>query len=114
MVDVIDIIACQVYEFNDSEDGKTYFWNATEGRRLAEARRAEIVPIRLAEVGMTREMILKMAPDLNQRYALSLPGTALLSPILFVEHRRKHVLIDGWNRLYKAAVQGFPVLPAYV
>ena len=104
----------QVYEFNDAEDGRTYFWNATEGRRLAEERRAEFVPIRLADVGMTPQMVLQRAPDLDRKKALSLPGQALLSPILFVPHRGRHVLIASRLPNYKAAVQGFPVLPAYL
>lgn len=102
----------QVYEFTDAETGKTCVWNATEGRRLAEARKAQFVPVRLADFGMTPQRVLQICPDLDMKRALSLPGVALLSPILFVPHNGKHVLIDGHHRLYKAAVQGFPVLPA--
>jgi hypothetical protein len=104
----------QVYEFHDAEDGNTYFWDATAGRDWAEKTGAEIVSVELAQAGMTVPRILSLCPDLDRRKALSLPGAALLSPLLFVTHREKHVLIDGWHRLYKAAVQGFPVLPAYV
>ena len=111
---VVTLIAVEIYEFNDSETGETCLWNATEGRRLAEARRAEFVPVRLADVGMTPQKVLQMAPELDRKKALSLPGQALLCPILFVPHNGKHVLIDGWHRVYKAAVQGFPVLPAYL
>ncbi len=111
---VVTLIAVEIYEFNDAETGQTYLWNATEGRRLAEARQAELVPVRLADVGMTPQKVLQMAPDMDKKKALGLPGQALLSPILFVPHHGKHVLIDGWHRTYKAAVQGFPVLPAYI
>ena len=111
---VVTLIAVEIYEFNDAEDGQTYLWNATEGRRLAEARGCEFVPIRLADVGMTPQKVLQMCPDLDKKKALSLPGQALLSPILFVPHHGNHVLVDGWHRTYKAAVQGFPVLPAYL
>jgi hypothetical protein len=104
----------QVYEFTDAETGQTYVWNATEGRRIAEARKAEFVPVRLADFGMTPERVLQICPELDVKKALSLPGVALLSPILFVPHRGKHVLIDGHHRLYRAAVQGFPVLPAII
>ena len=109
---VVTVGVVQVYEFHDTEDGKTYFWNATEGRRLAEARGAEFVSVSLKEMSMTQKRILELAPDLNTKRALRLPGAALLSPLLFVPHKGRHVLIDGWHRLYKAAVQGFPVLPA--
>ena len=104
----------QVYEFHDAEDGHTYYWNATEGRRLAEARGAEIVSVHLSDLGMTPERVLQFAPELDTRKARSLPGVALLSPLLFVPHHGKHVLIDGWKRLYRAAVTGCPCLPAYV
>lgn len=114
MLDVIGVALVQIYEFNDSETGQTYLWNATVGRQLAEARMAEIVPIHLADVGMTRAKILEMAPDLDQQKALRFPGVALLTPILFVPHNGKHVCIDGWHRIFKAVVQGFPVLPAYI
>lgn len=113
-IGVLAIDAGQIYEFHDSEDGLTYFWNATEGHRLAAARQAEVLPLYLAEVGMTPKRILELYPELDRRKALGLPGVALLSPILFVPHRGKHVLIDGWHRVYRAAVQGFPCLPAYV
>jgi len=111
---VVTLIAVEIYEFHDAEDGKTYLWNATEGRRLAEERQAEFVPVRLADVGMTAQRVLQMCPDMDKKKALNLPGQALLCPILFVPHHGKHVLIDGWHRVYKAAVQGFPVLPAYI
>jgi hypothetical protein len=104
----------QVYEFHDAEDGNTYFWDATAGRAWAERTNAEIVSVHLTDMDMTPARILSISPDLDRGKALRLPGAALLSPLLFVCHRDKHVLIDGWHRLYKAAVQGIPCLPAYV
>jgi len=113
-VEVVKLLLGQVYEFHDAEDGNTYWWHASEGRRLAEARRAEIVSVHLDDMGITPETVLRLCPDLDVRKALRLPGAALLSPLLFVPHRGKHVLIDGLHRLYRAAVSGMPCLPAYV
>ena len=113
--EVVSVVAVQVYEFHDSLDGVTYLWNATEGRRLAEARNAEVIPVYPADLGMTKEKILSMCPELDRAKALSLPPMALLSPLLFVTHRTgSHVLIDGWHRLYLAVTMGVECLPAYV
>lgn len=112
---VLNLVAVQVYEFHDSLGGTTYLWNATEGRRLAEARSAEVVAVYPADLGMTKEKILSMYPDLDKVKALSLPPIALLSPLLFVTHRTgSHVLIDGWHRLFLAVTVGIDCLPAYV
>ena len=113
-VQVIGLSLVQIYEFHDSEDGRTYYWNATEGRRLAERRKAETVSVYLADFGMTPEKVLEMCPDLDRDKALSLPPIALLSPVLFVPHRGKHVLVDGWHRMYLAAWFRIPCLPALI
>ena len=114
----MDVIAAlqlvQVYEFNDSETGKTYYWNATKGYDLAIARNATPHQVYPADFGMTAARIREMYPDLDEQKALNLPDSALKSPLLFVEHRQKHVLCDGWHRLYKAVRQGRAWLPAYV
>jgi hypothetical protein len=111
---VIGLTAVQIYEFHDAEDGCTYKWNATEGRRLAEARNAATVAVYPADFGMDKTQILRMYPELDRRKAMALPTVALFSPLLFVEHRGKHVLIDGWHRLYMAVSKGLPCLPAYI
>lgn len=104
----------EVFEFHDEEDGQIYFWNATAGRKLAERSNREIVTIYLAEVGMTKERILSLCPCLDVKYAMSRPTLVFFTPLLFVEHNGKHVLIDGWHRIYKAACMGTPCLPAYI
>ncbi len=104
----------QIYQFYDAESGQTLWWNATEGRRLAEARNAEVVLVYPAEFGMDKAQILRMNADLDQNKALALPAAALLSPLLFVEHRGKHVLVDGWHRLFLAVSCGVPCLPTYI
>ena len=114
MAERIGLVEVQIYEFRDNEDGKTYYWNASEGRRLAEERRAEIVAVYLADVGMTPAKVLEMCPELDREWALGLPGTTVLRPVLFVPHKEKHVLIDGWHRMYKAAVLGLTWVPAHV
>ena len=112
---VLNLVAVQVYVFHDAEDGVTYRWNATEGRRLAEERQAQALWVYPADLGMTQQKILSMYPDLDRVKALSLPPTALLSPLLFVTHRNgRHVLIDGWHRLYLAVTVGIECLPALI
>mgnify|MGYP001424655173 CR=1 FL=1 len=103
----------QVYEFTDGEDGKTYLWNATEGLKIASDGR-EWVSVWPEEAGITKETLKILAPGLDLRKALALPAAALLSPVLFVPHKGKHVLIDGWHRVAKAVWQGFPCLPAWL
>jgi hypothetical protein len=110
----IGIAVCEVYEFTDGEDGRRYLWNATEGRRIAEASGRDIVAVYPEQAGITKENLSTFAPDLDLRRAQALPGAALLVPLLFVPHRGKHVCIDGWHRIAKALYQGFPCLPAYV
>ena len=107
-------VLVQVYEFNDASDGKTYYWNATLGRLNAVASGRRAVPVDLAKAGMTMERILAMYPDLDVSRALGLPLDALLDPLLFVTHKGRHVLIDGWHRLYRASALGIGVLPAYI
>jgi len=116
MDDVTDLIvlSCvQVYEFRDLEDGKTYAWDATEGVRIANDGR-DYFAVYPAEAGITKETLKVLAPDLDLARALALPAAALLTPVLFVPHRGRHVLIDGWHRVAKAVHQGFPCLPAYL
>ena len=108
------LTAVEVYEFTDGADGRRYLWNATEGRRIAEASGREIVAVYPAEAGITKENLLAFAPDLDLAKALSLPGAALLVPLLFVPFKGKHVCIDGWHRIARALHHGFPCLPAYV
>ena len=104
----------QVYTFTDAETGVTYGWNATEGRRLAEARNAEVLLVDLMAAGITEETLRILAPEIELDRALSLPATALFSPLVFVPHRGKHVCIDGWHRITKAVQQGVSTLPALV
>ena len=106
--------AIEVYEFTDGADGGRYLWNATEGRRIAEAAGREVVAVYPREAGITKENLLSFAPDLDLARALALPGAALLVPLLFVPFKEKHVCIDGWHRIARALHAGFPCLPAYV
>lgn len=104
----------QIFQFDDADSGETYWWNATQGKRLAEARNAETVLVYPAEFGMTLARIRQMYPELDEEKAWALPEGVLQTPLLFIEHRGKHVLIDGWHRLYLAVSRGEPCLPAYI
>lgn len=112
--DIVVAAVVQVYSFHDEEDGKDYHWNATHGRELAVQAGHQIVIADLAQAGLTLEHILAIYPDLDVAHALALPLDALLEPLLFVSHRNKHVLIDGWHRYYKAVAIGLEELPAYI
>ena len=113
-VETVYLTVVHIYQFHDEASGQTLWWNATDGRRLAEARHAEVVLVYPAEFGMDKARILHMNADLDQKKALALPAAALLSPLLFVEHSGKHILIDGWHRLFLAVSCGVPCLPAYI
>lgn len=106
--------AVQVYEFRDGTDGKTYRWNATAGRRLAETRGATIEVVYLKEAGLTAGTLQDFAPDLDWRKVRMLPGEALLVPLLWVPHKAAHVCIDGRHGIAKAIREGYPCLPAYL
>lgn len=56
----------------------------------------------LNAAGITKETLRVLAPEVDRDKALALPAKALLSPLLFVPHRGKHVCIDGWHRITKA------------
>ena len=98
----------QVFSY-DTEDGWQYHWSVAEAKRRAEA--TVLSEISLSETGMTRELILSLYPDLDERYALT---RDLTQPLLFLPFYGKHVLIDGWHRTYKALLTGVDILPCYL
>jgi hypothetical protein len=105
----------QVYSMEDT-DGTTYYWNATEGRRLAE-RAGAVLDFCPADFGIDLAHIRERYHNLNEAYALF---TDLSEPLLFVpftgqgSDRPTAHLIDGWHRLFKAVATGVEVLPAYL
>ena len=94
----------------DTEDGWQYHWSVAEAKRRAEAT-ATLGEISLSETGMTRELILSLYPDLDEKRALT---RDLTIPLLFLPFYGQHVLIDGWHRTYKALLTGVDILPCYV
>jgi hypothetical protein len=98
----------QVYSMED-EEGWQWHWNVAEGRRIAEAH-GEVFTVSLSELGVTVERIRHQYDDMDEQYALT---TDLSEPLLFVPFREKCQLIDGWNRMFKAAFFGVDVLLAY-
>jgi hypothetical protein len=93
----------------DSEDGTTYHWNASEGRRLAE-RRGEVLAFRPADFGIDLAHIRSRYQGLDEAYALF---TDLSEPLLFAPFKGRDLLLDGWHRLFKAVALGVEMLPAY-
>ena len=106
---IVTLEEVQIYEFQDAETGLTYHWNATEGRRLAMERGAKPFTVNLAEAGITLKNVLDFAPELDTERAKKMNWGALMIPILFVPHGRKHVCIDGWHRIYKALYDGLQI-----
>lgn len=99
----------QVYSMEDEQGGGQWHWNVSEGRRLAEAR-GELFTISLQQLGVTVEFIRRQYHDMDEAYALT---TDLSQPLLFVPFGGKDQLVDGWNRLFKAAFLGVDELLAY-
>jgi hypothetical protein len=99
----------QVYSFQE-EDGTQYHWSVAEARKRAEAN-AVLGALSLEEAGVTPDLLRRMYPDLDEVYALT---TDLSRPLLFVPLEGKHVLIDGWHRAFRGAVERVDLLPCYV
>ena len=71
----------------DTEDGWQYHWSVAEAKRRAEAT-ATLGEISLSETGMTRELILSLYPDLDEKRALT---RDLTIPLLFLPFYGQHV-----------------------
>lgn len=99
----------QVYSMEHT-DGTQYHWSVAQAREKAQAR-GEIVTVSLSELGVTPERVVRHYDGLDTEYALT---TDLREPLLFVPFGEKHQLIDGHHRLFKAAVLGVDLLPAYI
>ena len=99
----------QVFSY-DTQDGWQYHWSVAEAKRRAERRHSVLKGISLSETGMTRELLLSLYPDLDEKYALT---RDLSQPLLFLPFYGQHVLIDGWHRTYKALLTGVDILPCY-
>ena len=99
----------QVFSYN-TEDGWQYHWSVAEAKRRAYAT-AVLKGISLSGTGMTRELILSLYPDLDEKRALTRDLTV---PLLFLPFCGEYVLIDGWHRTYKALLTGIDILPCYL
>lgn len=98
----------QVYSMEDT-NGRQYHWSVTQARQLAEAR-GTLWTVSLGEIGITCEFIHAQYQGLDEAHAMT---TDLSHPLLFVPFGESHQLIDGWHRLFKAALLGVDVLPAW-
>ena len=104
----IESLSDQVYTMND-DDGWQWHWNATKAERLGRKNRRLFV-FSLSEAGITPERILSQYPDLDAEYALN---TDISCPLVFIPFGGKDQLVDGWHRLYLAALMGVDELLAY-
>ena len=111
------IVLSQTYVLTD-EDGTRSEWDVTLGLRLAERRGAHLLAFRPAEHGITAAHIRLRYPDLNEGYASALTLDDLARPLLFLPFKGKHLLVDGWHRLFRCVTategQAPACLPAYL
>lgn len=108
LVIAIESLHDEIFSYEDSQ-GLQYHWNVTKGRRLAEARN-DVRLFSLTDHGITIPFIHSQYTNLDETYALT---TDLMRPILFIPIGDKVCLADGWHRLFRAAVEGVDILPAY-
>lgn len=94
----------------ETEEGVQYHWNVTKGLRLARER-GVIHVVSLTQMGVTLEGIRAQYDGLNEAHALT---TDLSHPLVFAPLEGKDKLVDGWHRLFHAAVLGVDELPAYI
>ncbi len=98
----------QVFSVEDP-DGVQHHFNATKGMRLAR-QSGDLRQVSLAASGFTPEAVRAGYTGLDEAYAMTTDTTR---PILFIPHHGRHLCIDGWHRLFKAAVLGQPEISAY-
>ena len=104
----IESLSDQVYSMED-DDGWQWLWNATKAERLGRENNRAFV-FSLHDAGITPDTILAQYPDMDEVYALN---TDITKPLTFVPFRGKDQLVDGWHRLYKAALMGMDDMLAY-
>lgn len=113
----LTLLISETYAMTD-EDGTRYVWDVAQGRSLAEARGADPFAFHPAEHGITPEHIRARYPDLDERYASTLTDDDLARPLLFLPFWGKHLLVDGWHRLWRCITappgEAPSRLPAYV
>jgi hypothetical protein len=108
LVIAIESLHDEIFSYEDSQ-GFQYHWNITMGRRIAEVRN-EVRFFSLKDHGINIPFIHSQYTNLNEAYALT---TDLKRPILLIPIGDKVCLADGWHRLFRAAVEGIDIMPAY-
>jgi len=91
-------------------NGDRYRWNITEALRLIERSPREPDWFAPQEQGVTIPHIRERAPELDAAYAMT---TDVAKPLLFIPFEGRHLLVDGWHRLYRAVAEGVTDLMAY-
>ena len=98
----------QIFSTED-EDGTQHFFNVAKGLRIARES-GDLRLVSLAESGITADVLRDDYTNLNEAYAMT---TDTSRPILFVPHKGRDLCIDGYHRLFRAAVIGQEEIPAY-
>lgn len=100
----------QVYSMVDNTDGWQYCWSVAEATNRARIK-ADLVMFSLSEAGITPDVIRSLYEEMDEARAMS---RDLSVPVLFIPFKERHQLIDGWHRLFKAAMIGVDMLPALI
>jgi hypothetical protein len=87
---------------HEAADGSLRAWDVTRGNQIAADGRAPLL-FGLAEHGVTPNLVCQLYPGLDTEHAMT---TDLTRPLLVIPFSGECVIIDGWHRLYRAAVEG--------
>lgn len=95
---------------HEAADGTLRAWDVTRGQQMAVDTHQPML-FGLAEHGITPEKVRQLYEGLDETYALT---TDLARPLLMIPFSDEYLLIDGWHRLFKAAMLGVPDVLIYV
>jgi hypothetical protein len=93
-----------------ADDGTFRAWNATLGNEIAADGKHELLSFHLADFDVTVEQVKALYPTIDPKRAET---ADLKQPILAIPFFEQFLIIDGWHRLYRAAVENVPALPMY-
>lgn len=95
---------------HEAADGTRRAWDVTRGNQIAADGRVPML-FGLAEHGITPEKVRVLYHGLNEAYAMT---TDPSKPLLMIPFSGEFLIVDGWHRLFKAAVLGVPDVLIYL
>ena len=92
---------------HEGPDGTTRAWDITRGNAIAaDGRPTETFS--LTDHGVTLDFIKQNYVEIDLTYALI---TDLTRPLLVIPLGEEILILDGWHRLARAAIEGMKTLP---